>query len=103
MLPGIPKNIIALSIQLQNAISSSFALLIGVCEKENFHQNASFSSLKNAWRKEAPMSLVNSFVLVLQHLSGVMTSPTWNNFQLLMTGWVFARRRTVTGMIEAAG
>ena len=49
------------------------------------------------------MSLVNSFVLVLQQLSGVMTAPTWNNFQLLMTGWVFARRRTVTGMIEAAG
>ena len=32
-----------------------------------------------------------------------MTAPTWNNFQLLIAGWVFARRRTVTGMIEAAG
>ena len=49
------------------------------------------------------MSLVNSFVLVLQQISGVMTSPTWNNFQLLLIGWVFAHRRTVTGMIEAAG
>ena len=90
---------------LAGRLSSSFALLIvmiGVCEKGNFHQNASFSSPKNAWRKEAPISLVNSFVLVLQQLSGVMTAPTWNNFQLLLVGWVFARRRTLTGMIEAA-
>ena len=49
------------------------------------------------------MCLVNSFVLVLQQISGVMTSPTWDKFQLLIAGWVFARRRTVTGMIEAAG
>jgi len=32
-----------------------------------------------------------------------MTVPTWNSFEALMAGWVFARRRTVTGMIEAAG
>lgn len=32
-----------------------------------------------------------------------MTKPTWKHFEVLMIGWVFARRRTVTGMIEAAG
>ena len=32
-----------------------------------------------------------------------MTVPTWNKFELLMSGWVFAQRRTVTGMIQAAG
>jgi hypothetical protein len=47
--------------------------------------------------------LVSSFVLLLQQVSGVMTAPTWNSFEALMVGWVFARRRTVTGMIEAAG
>ena len=49
------------------------------------------------------MCLVKSFVVVLQQLSGVMTNPTWKHFELLMIGWVFARRRTVTGMIEASG
>ncbi len=49
------------------------------------------------------MALVHSFVLVLQQLSGVMTVPTWSHFERLIAGWVFARRRTVTGMIEAAG
>ena len=49
------------------------------------------------------MCLVKSFCLVLQQLSAVMTKPTWKHFELLMIGWVFARRRTVTGMIEAAG
>ena len=32
-----------------------------------------------------------------------MTCPTFDSFLTLLTGWAFARRRTVTGMILAAG
>src|SRR5687767_3868531 len=32
-----------------------------------------------------------------------MTCPTFHTFLTLLGGWVFARRRTVTGMILAAG
>jgi len=32
----------------------------------------------------------------------VMTTPTFNTFLVVLTGWVFARRRTVTGVILAA-
>jgi hypothetical protein len=32
-----------------------------------------------------------------------MTAPSFTNFLTLLTGWVFASRRTVTGMIVAAG
>ena len=49
------------------------------------------------------MSLVPSFVDLLQPLSCVMTGPTFNSFLTLLTGWAFAPRRTVTGMIVAAG
>lgn len=49
------------------------------------------------------MSLVPSFVDLLQSLSLVMTCPTFESFLTVMTGWVFARRHTVTGMILAAG
>jgi hypothetical protein len=48
------------------------------------------------------MSLVPSFLDLLQPLSCVMTSPTFDSFLTVMTGWVFARRHTVTGMILAA-
>lgn len=48
------------------------------------------------------MGLVSSFVDLLQELSGVMTRPTFVSFVLVLTGWVFAHRRTVTGMILAA-
>lgn len=57
----------------------------------------------NALSKEAPVSLVPSFVDLLQPLSCVMTTPSFNSFVTVLTGWVFARRRTVTGMILAAG
>jgi hypothetical protein len=46
--------------------------------------------------------LVPSFLALLQPLSAVMTAPSFNTFLTLLTGWVFARRRTVTGMILAA-
>lgn len=49
------------------------------------------------------MTLVSSFVELLQQVSLVMTHPTFDSFVTLLTGWVFAGRRTVTGMILAAG
>lgn len=52
--------------------------------------------------KEAPVSLVPSFIELLQPLSRVMTAPSFDSFLTLVCGWVFARRRTVTGMIQAA-
>ena len=48
------------------------------------------------------MNLVSSFVDVVQQVSFVMTAPTFSSFVTVLTGWVFARRRTVTGMILAA-
>jgi hypothetical protein len=49
------------------------------------------------------MALVTSFEVVLQSLSPVMTAPSFQTWLMLVTGWVFARRRTVTQMIVAAG
>lgn len=48
------------------------------------------------------MSLVTSFRDLLQPLSCAMTTPTFNSLLTVIGGWVFARRRTVTGMILAA-
>ncbi len=48
------------------------------------------------------MTLVSSFTEMVQQVSCVMTAPTFASFVTLLTGWVFARRRTVTGMIQAA-
>lgn len=48
------------------------------------------------------MILVSSFVNVVQQVSFVMTAPTFSSFVTVLTGWVFARRRVVTRMIEAA-
>lgn len=48
------------------------------------------------------MALVPSFLELLQPLTGVMTAPSYTSFLMLLSGWVFARRRTVTGMILAA-
>jgi len=49
------------------------------------------------------VSLVPSFLDLLQPLSCVMTTPSFDSFLTVIGGWVFARRRTVTGMILAAG
>lgn len=49
------------------------------------------------------MELVPGFTLLLQGLAGTMTTPTFESFLTVLTGWVFAPRRTVTGMISAAG
>ena len=48
------------------------------------------------------MSLTSSFRELLLSLSDVMTRPTFHSLIVLLTGWVFASRRTVTGMIQAA-
>lgn len=48
------------------------------------------------------MNLVSSFSDLLQQFSLLMTAPTLASFVTVMTGWVFARRRTITGAILAA-
>jgi hypothetical protein len=40
---------------------------------------------------------------LLQGLSATMTTPTFHSLVTVLTGWVFASRRTVTRMILAAG
>lgn len=49
------------------------------------------------------MELVPGFVVLLQGLSATMTAPTFASLTTVLTGWVFASRRTVTRMILAAG
>ena len=49
------------------------------------------------------MYLVSSFAILLQDFVLVMSSASLENFTTLVTGWVFSPRRTVTGMIVAAG
>jgi hypothetical protein len=49
------------------------------------------------------MDLVTSFVSLLQPLAIVMNGPSFDNAVTILTGWVFAPRRTVTCMIAAAG
>lgn len=49
------------------------------------------------------MTLVSSFSVLLQELAIVMTAPSFQNFLTILTGWTFADRRTVTGMLLAAG
>jgi hypothetical protein len=48
------------------------------------------------------MSLVPSFVDLLQPLAVVMTLPTFESFCGIISGWIFAPRRTITGMLLAA-
>jgi len=48
------------------------------------------------------MDLVTSFVELVQQVAFVFTAPTFNSFLTVLTGWVFARRRVITRMIEAA-
>jgi len=49
------------------------------------------------------MGLVTSFLVMLQPLAWAMTCPTFSNLTTIMSGWAFAPRRTVTGMLLAAG
>lgn len=48
------------------------------------------------------MNLVTSFVELVQQLAPVFTVPTFNSVVIVLTGWVFARRRLITRMIQAA-
>lgn len=49
------------------------------------------------------MELVPGFAALLQGLSMTMTAPTFASLTTVLTGWTLAGRRTVTGMILAAG
>jgi hypothetical protein len=49
------------------------------------------------------MELVPGFTALLQGLSATMTTPTFHSLVTVLTGWVFAGKRTVTRMILAAG
>lgn len=49
------------------------------------------------------MEFVPSFGQLLQGLAATMTAPTFDSLITMLTGWVFAPRRTVTRMILAAG
>jgi hypothetical protein len=49
------------------------------------------------------MTLTTSFVTLLQPFALAMTLPTFTNLVLLLPGWLFARRRTITAIIVAAG
>src|SRR5260221_32688 len=49
------------------------------------------------------MNLVTSFLVMLQPLAWAMTVPTFSNLAIILAGWAFAPRRTVTGMLLAAG
>ncbi len=48
------------------------------------------------------MGLVTTFCSFLQPLAVVMTAPSFDNLTTILAGWVFASRRTVTGMLVAA-
>lgn len=49
------------------------------------------------------MELVPGFLGLLQGLSATMTAPSFASLTTVLTGWVFARRHTITRMILAAG
>lgn len=49
------------------------------------------------------MELVPGFMALVQGLSATMTAPTFASLTTVVTGWMFAGRRTVTRMILAAG
>jgi DDE superfamily endonuclease len=49
------------------------------------------------------VELVSGFGALLQGLSVTMTAPSFASLTTILTGWVFASRRTVTRMILAAG
>ncbi len=49
------------------------------------------------------MSLVASFIEIVQPLSWAMSTPVFARFMILLAGWIFAPHRTITGMLVAAG
>jgi hypothetical protein len=49
------------------------------------------------------VELVPGFTALLQGLSATMTAPTFASLTTVLAGWTLASRRTITGMIRAAG
>jgi hypothetical protein len=49
------------------------------------------------------LSLVASFVEIVQPLSWAMSAPVFSAFLTVLTGWIFAPRRTITATLVAAG
>lgn len=49
------------------------------------------------------MDVATSFLPLLQVFAVGMTQPTFQNFLVVAAGWIFAPRRTVCGMLRAAG
>ena len=49
------------------------------------------------------MTLVASFVQFVRPLSWAMRTPVFRSFLIVLTGWLFAPRRTLTGTLIAAG
>jgi len=49
------------------------------------------------------MDIVSSFSDLLQVFAMTMTPATHGNLRELIAGWVFAPRRTITGMLRAGG
>jgi hypothetical protein len=45
----------------------------------------------------------SSFRLLLEPFAQVMTAPTFQSLLVVLSGWLFARRRTVTGALKVAG
>ena len=68
----------------------------------SLHDNAWDMTLRHRARR-LTRELVPGFVALLQGLSGTMTAPTFHSLTTILTGWVFARRHTITRMILATG
>ncbi len=49
------------------------------------------------------MALVPSFLALVQPLGWTMRTPCFGSFVTVLTGWLFAPRRTITGALVAAG
>lgn len=49
------------------------------------------------------MALVPSFLALVQPLAWTMSAPSFQSFLTLLTGWIFAPRRTVSGMLVTSG
>lgn len=49
------------------------------------------------------MDIATSFLPLLQVFAAEMTKPTFQTFTTLLTGWVFAPRRTILSMVRASG
>jgi SRSO17 transposase len=53
--------------------------------------------------KRPALNLVPSFLALVQPLGFAMRTPCFRSFVTVLSGWLFASRHTVTGMLVAAG